>query len=63
MEPREEPSMDFPTQRKDLSPEEVNDAIIDAYERGDMKEVERLRKEYLGESLTLSYRAWVILNS
>jgi hypothetical protein len=55
--------MDFPTQRKDLSPEEVNDAIIDAYERGDMKEVERLRKEYLGESLTLSYRAWVILNS
>jgi hypothetical protein len=63
METSEEPSMESPAQREDLSPEEVNDAIIDAYERGDMKEVERLRKEYLGEALALSYRAWAILNS
>jgi hypothetical protein len=47
----------------ELSPDEVNDAIIDAYERGDMEEVKRLRREYLGESVLLSYRAWTIINS
>jgi hypothetical protein len=61
-EPQEEPEIELPA-RKNLSPDEVNDAIIDAYERGDMEEVARLRREYLGEALTLSYRAWVILNS
>lgn len=49
-----------PSSRKNLSPSEVNDAILDAYERGDMKEVERLRKEYLGESKILSYLLWNI---
>lgn len=46
-----------------LSPEEVNNAILDAYEKGDMAEVKRLRKEYLGESVVLSYKVWRILNS
>jgi hypothetical protein len=40
----EEPS------RPDMSKEELNNAIIDAYSRGDMEEVERLRK-FLGESI------------
>ena len=46
-----------------LSPEEVNNSILDAYEKGDMAEVKRLRKEYLGESVVLSYKVWRILNS
>jgi len=40
----EEPS------RPDMSKEELNNAIIDAYSRGDMEEVERLRK-FLGEAI------------
>jgi hypothetical protein len=51
------------TQKKTLSQEEVNDAIMDAYEKGDMEEVARLRREYLGESKILDYRLWVALNS
>lgn len=37
--------------RDDMTQDEINDAIIDAYSRGDMKEVERLRR-LLGESLS-----------
>ena len=37
-----------------LSKNELNDMIIDAYSRKDMKEVERLRK-FLGESLNLKH--------
>lgn len=48
---------------EDLSSDEVNDAILDAYSRGDMKEVERLRKKYLGESNLLPYSIWIKLNS
>lgn len=48
---------------EDLSSDEVNDAILDAYSRGDMKEVERLRKKYLGESALLPYGLWIKLNS
>ena len=48
---------------EDLSPDEVNDAIIDAYSRGDMEEVKRLRKKYLGESAILPYAIWIKLNS
>jgi hypothetical protein len=60
----EEPddSLNIPT-RSNLSKEEVSNAIIDAYEKGDMEEVKRLRKEYLGESMILSYKVWRILNS
>ena len=52
-----------PDEDEDLSPDEVNDAILDAYSRGDMKEVERLRKKYLGESALLPYAIWIKLNS
>ena len=52
-----------PNEDEDLSPDEVNDAILDAYSRGDMKEVERLRKKYLGESALLPYAIWIKLNS
>ena len=60
----EEPddSLNIPT-RSNLSKEEVSNAIIDAYEKGDMEEVKRLRNEYLGESMILSYKVWRILNS
>jgi hypothetical protein len=61
-EPTFEPEETLPSGGQ-LSPDEVNDAIIDAYERGDMEEVKRLRREYLGESVLLSYRAWTIINS
>lgn len=37
--------------RDDMTQDEINDAIIDAYSRGDMEEVERLRR-LLGESLS-----------
>lgn len=59
----EEPEISSQSARQDLSPDEVNDAIIDAYERGDMAEVSRLRKEYLGESKLLPYAVWIKLNS
>jgi hypothetical protein len=63
----EEPEMEeepiISTRSSNLSPDEVNDAIIDAYERGDMEEVKRLRKEYLGESSLLPYAIWSKLNS
>jgi hypothetical protein len=52
-----------PDEDEDLSPDEVNDAIIDAYERGDMEEVKKLRKKYLGESALLPYAIWIKLNS
>jgi hypothetical protein len=45
-----------------MSQDELNNAIIDAYERGDKEEIRRL-KGLLGESLTLSFKAWKILNS
>jgi hypothetical protein len=60
----EEPESTFePDEEEDLSSDEVNDAILDAYSRGDMKEVERLRKKYLGESALLPYAIWIKLNS
>lgn len=60
----DEPESTFePDEDEDLSPDEVNDAILDAYSRGDMKEVERLRKKYLGESALLPYAIWIKLNS
>jgi hypothetical protein len=60
----EEPESTFePEEDEDLSPDEVNDAILDAYSKGDMKEVERLRKKYLGESVLLPYAIWIKLNS
>lgn len=60
----EEPESTFePEEDEDLSPDEVNDAILDAYSKGDMKEVERLRKKYLGESALLPYDIWIKLNS
>lgn len=70
-EPREiedtpfaEPESTFePREDEDLSPDEANDAILDAYSRGDMAEVERLRKKYLGESAILPYAIWAKLNS
>ena len=37
-----------------LTKDELNDMIIDAYERNDMKEVERLRK-MLGEALNINH--------
>ena len=58
----DEPKPDI-SDEMDLSPDEVNDAILDAYSRGDMKEVERLRKKYLGESALLPYEIWIKLNS
>ena len=58
----EEPEVDG-AEEIELSPDEVNDYILDAYSRGDMKEVERLRKKYLGESALLPYAIWIKLNS
>lgn len=48
------PTWSFPSDanRDDMTQDEINDAIIDAYTRGDMKEVERLRT-LLGESIRL----------
>jgi hypothetical protein len=62
-EETEEVSRPQSTQQATLSQAEVTDAIIDAYEKGDMEEVARLRREYLGESKILDYRLWVVLNS
>ena len=59
----DEPESMFEPEEDDLSPDEVNDAILDAYSKGDMKAVERLRKKYLGESALLPYEIWVKLNS
>jgi hypothetical protein len=63
MNREEEPKISLASKKEDLSPDEVNDAIIDAYERRDMAEVARLRKEYLGESTLLPYSVWIKLNS
>ena len=62
--PEEEDELITPTRSREpqMSQDELNDAIIDAFERGDMEEVRRLRG-LLGESLTLSFKAWKILNS
>lgn len=64
---QEEPmSMETPETRvedEDLSSDEVNDAILDAYSKGDMAEVTRLRKKYLGESKLLPYAIWSKINS
>jgi hypothetical protein len=62
-EEADEPEMEAPARKSNLSSQEINDAILDAYERGDMAEVARLRKEYLGESFNLSFSAWKILNA
>ena len=45
-----------------MSQDELNNAIINAYEEGDMEEVRRLRG-LLGESQVLSFQAWKIINS
>lgn len=49
----EEPTWSPSTElsRDDMTQDEINDAIIDAYTRGDMQEVERLRR-MLGESFS-----------
>lgn len=57
----EEPEVYSPS-GSNLSKEDLTNAIIDAYEKGDMEEVNRLRK-FLGESMILPYSIWRKLNS
>jgi hypothetical protein len=60
----EEPNSEFEQgEEEDLSPDEVNNAILDAYAKKDMAKVARLRKKYLGESKLLPYSIWIKLNS
>lgn len=69
-EPKEEsPRYEMPsapassTSDVEMSQEEIQDAIIDAYLRGDTDEADRLRKKYLGEGLNVSFSAWLRINS
>jgi hypothetical protein len=57
----EEPMSSRP--EEEMSKDEIQDAIIDAYLRGDTAEADRLRKKYLGEGLNLSFNAWARINS
>lgn len=57
----EEPTAYSPS-GSNLSKEDLTNAIIDAFEKGDMEEVNRLRK-FLGESMILPYSIWRKLNS
>jgi hypothetical protein len=56
---REEPEM---RPEAEMSKDEIANAIIDAYMRGDEEEADRLRKKYIGEGLNLSFKAWLRVN-
>jgi len=60
----EEPgSMFEPEEDENLSQEEINDRILDAYQKGGREAAEAVRKKYLGESALLPYEIWIKLNS
>lgn len=60
---REDEPIQRETAKAQMSQDEVMNSIMDAYEKGDMEEVSRLRREYLGESKILNYQLWRTLNS
>lgn len=60
---REDTPIQRETAKAQMSQDEVMNAIMDAYEKGDMEEVAKLRREYLGESKILNYQLWRTLNS
>jgi hypothetical protein len=59
----EEPETSFRGQASQLSQEEINNLILDAYEKGGKEAAEAIRKKYLGESALLPYEIWIKLNS
>ena len=59
----EEPEVFSPRREVELSQDEINDLIMDAYEKGDMEKVNSLRKKYLGEGKLLPFSIWRKLNS
>lgn len=59
----EEPETSFRGQASQLSQEEINNLILDAYEKGGKDAAELVRKKYLGESALLPYEIWIKLNS
>jgi hypothetical protein len=59
----EEPEISLRGQSSQLSQEEINNLILDAYEKGGKEAAELVRKKYLGESALLPYEIWIKLNS
>lgn len=63
-EPRmeREPQEESPIQHN-LSQDEINDLILDAFEKGGKEAAEAVRKKYLGESSLWPYEVWIKINS
>ncbi len=63
-EPRmeEEPQEEGPIQHN-LSQDEINDLILDAFEKGGKAAADAVRKKYLGESALWPYEVWTKINS
>lgn len=60
----DEPESTFePEEDEDLSQEEINNRILDAYQKGGRDAADAVRKKYLGESALLPYEIWIKLNS
>jgi hypothetical protein len=60
--PLKEPEIEMP-EKEDLTQDEINDLILDAYRTGGKEAAEAVRKKYLGESALLPYYIWIKLNS
>jgi hypothetical protein len=58
----DEPESTFEPE-EDLSQEEINNRILDAYQKGGRDAADAVRKKYLGESALLPYEIWIKLNS
>jgi hypothetical protein len=61
-ETEDEPKMELGRERE-LSQEEINNLIIDAFEKGGQEAAEAVRRKYLGESQLWPYEVWIKLNS
>jgi hypothetical protein len=57
-----EPQEESPIQHN-LSQDEINDLILDAFEKGGKEAAEAVRKKYLGESSLWPYEVWIKINS
>jgi hypothetical protein len=58
----EEPQEESPIQHN-LSSDEINDLILDAFEKGGKSAADAVRKKYLGESSLWPYEVWIKINS
>lgn len=54
---------EFGERDQNLSQEEINNLILDAFQKGGREAAEAVRKKYLGESMILPYSIWRKLNS